>query len=176
MLRLENYLPLEGVRANLVQGANGVTADENGSSRGISNALDRELLLHLRSLSDCLVTDGETARIENYRVPNVCDLAIITRRGFVPKAGTSDRNFININAELPEAISQLRASGYSRLLLETGPKLLEVSWQNIDELCLTNTAESQPDLAALGISSARMFARQVEGDSTFTVWREIQGF
>lgn len=177
MLDLSKYVALDGVRVNLVQGQDGVTADPSGSSRGISNPDDRQLLLHLRTLADVVLTDGETARLERYKVPKTSDLAVFTRKGYVPEPGNSNHRLIEISDEtLAGAVDVLKTLGYRRILLEAGPNLLRSSWQAFDELCLTNTATSKADLSALGISQAKLNEEQIVGDATFTVWREIQGF
>jgi riboflavin biosynthesis pyrimidine reductase len=177
VLDLSKYAELHGVRVNLVQGLGGVTSDANGSSRGISNSDDRDLLLHLRSLADVLLTDGETARLERYKIPKNSDLAVFTRKGYVPETGTSEHRLIEIADEsLANAIDVLKTLGYQRILIEAGPNLLRDSWHAFDELCLSNTSGSTADLDTLGIAQAKLVATQSKNDATFTVWREIQGF
>ncbi|CAB4959200.1 unannotated protein [freshwater metagenome] len=170
------YLKVPKTRANLVQGLGGSFTDALGSSRGISNAIDRELLLDLRSLADVVVTDGETARREGYRIPKACDLAVITRAGYVPAAGVSKRNYVELRMSPPQAIRELIESGYQRILIECGPSLIAemISVGLIDQLCLTNTSHSKADLPALGIGTARLDWSQQQSDTTFSVWSEIQ--
>jgi riboflavin biosynthesis pyrimidine reductase len=177
VLDLSKYAAFDGVRVNLVQGPGGVTADENGSSRGISNSDDRELLLHLRTLADVVLTDGETARLERYKIPKTSDLAVFTRKGYVPEPGTSAHRLIEIADEsLAHAVEVLKTLGYRRILIEAGPSLLRDSWHAFDELCLSNTGGSEADLAKLGVAQAKQVATQSVDDATFSVWREIQGF
>ena len=177
MLDLSKYAALDGVRVNLVQGPGGVIADETGSSRGISNSDDRKLLLHLRTLADVVLTDGETARLERYKIPKTSDLAVFTRKGYVPEPGTSEHRLIEIADEsIAHAVDVLKTLGYQRILIEAGPNLLSDSWHAFDELCLSNTNGSTADLAKLGIAQAKQVATQSVNDATFTVWREIQGF
>ena len=170
------YQDVPKVRANMVQGANGVFVDANGSSRGISNPLDRERLLELRKLADVVVTDGETARLEAYRIPLGADLAVITRTGFKPAAGSSTRKYLEIRMSPDEAIKYLLQLGYCRILLEVGPSVLSeiVAAGLVDELCLTNTDSSKPALSALGIASAELVHHEQLQDTSFGVWREIQ--
>lgn len=170
-----SYKDAPHVRVNLVQGLGGALTDSSGSSRGISNSLDRELLLALRGFCDVVVTDGETARRENYKVPLNADLAVITRIGYSPAAGSSKHKHVNLSADLSESIAKLRRAGYAHLLLEVGPGLLRNHWVSIDELCLTNTAYSSPDLATLGIAKATLVSEEINGDTRFTRWTEIQG-
>ena len=170
------YVSPPAVRANLVQGGGGTFVDANGSSRGISNDQDRARLLQLRQLCDVLVTDGETARLENYGVPKSCDLAVITKRGFTPRQSDTEHHYIELNLSPAIAIAELEQRGYKSILLEVGPALLTEIFKArlVDELCLTNTQHSQPDLARLGIASAQCVYQEVVEDTSFTVWREIQ--
>ena len=170
-----SYKDAPHVRVNLVQGPNGALTDSDGSSRGISNPLDKELLLALRGFCDVLVTDGETARREQYKVPLNADLAVITRIGYTPAAGTSKHRYVRLTADLSESVAELRRGGYEHLLLEVGPGLLREHWVSIDELCLTNTGNSSPDLASLGIAQATLVSEEINGDTRFTRWTQIQG-
>ena len=171
----EIYLTLPKTRANLVQGLGGSFTDSLGSSRGISNELDRELLLQLRTLADVVVTDGETARREGYRILKACDLAVITRAGYVPAAGVSKMKYVELRVSPTEAIRQLLESGYQRILIECGPSLVAemISAGLINQLCLTNTSHSKADLPALGIGTARLDWSQQQSDTTFSVWSQI---
>jgi len=172
----EIYLTAPKTRANLVQGLDGSFVDSLGSSRGISNALDRELLLEVRLVADVVVTDGETARREGYRVPKSCDLAVITRTGYAPVPGLSKKHYVELRTSPAEAIRELLKSGYQKILIECGPSLVAemISAGLIDQLCLTNTSRSKADLSALGISAARLDWSRKESDTTFTVWSQIQ--
>jgi riboflavin biosynthesis pyrimidine reductase len=172
----EVYQKPPAVRANLVQGSGGVFEDGAGSSRGISNSLDRERLLDLRRLCDVLVTDGETARTEQYRIPKVCDLAVITRSGFTPAAGESKKKYLEFRSSPVSAIQNLKELGYERILLEVGPNLLRQLFATgtVDQLCLTNTSFSEPDLSKLGVAAAQLRFSETTGDTTFSVWDEIR--
>jgi riboflavin biosynthesis pyrimidine reductase len=172
----EVYQRPPAVRANLVQGAGGVFIDDVGSSRGISNSLDRERLLDLRRLCDVLVTDGETARTEEYRIPRICDLAVITRSGFTPAAGESAKKYLEFRSSPVLAIQKLKDLGYERILLEVGPNLLRglIAAGMVDQLCLTNTSFSEPDLSRLGVTAAQLLFSETTGDTTFSVWDEIR--
>jgi riboflavin biosynthesis pyrimidine reductase len=171
------YLKIPLVRANLVQGKASTFVDAAGSSRGISNSIDRDRLLALRELADVVVTDGETARLEKYRVPLACDLAVITRIGFRPTPGKSEHLYIELNKSPQEALADLVSRGYERILLEAGPTVVRslIAADLIDELCLTNTQGSAPNLLSLGIENAKLLFSQEIGDTSFSVWSEIQG-
>lgn len=175
-MNLDFYNRPPRVRANLVQSLGGAFEDSTGSSRGISNELDRDLLLHLRTLADVVVTDGETARRENYRVPKACDLAVITRIGYSPVVGESTRKYLEFIGHSPAAvIRELLSEGYSRILLETGPNLVrELVGQNlVNQLCMTNTNGSIPVLEQLGVQDwVEEFSLTI-GDTRFGAWAQI---
>lgn len=170
------YLRPPLVRANLVQDGEQNFVDDSGSSRGISNELDRDRLLLLRALSDVVVTDGETARRENYRIPSTTDLAVITKLGYQPPASTSEHRYIELKLNPSEAIESLLKRGYQRILLEVGPNILLqlVQAKLVDELCLTISGRGVPALKLLGIEAATLSYQEVVQDTTFTVWREIR--
>ncbi len=175
-MNLELYSPAPGVRVNLVQSIGGVFVDDSGSSRGISNDLDRELLLYLRTLSDVVVTDGETARREKYRVPRVCDLAVITREGYEPEPRESGHKYLQFPGLSPaQVVSELQKLGYSRILLEVGPNLVRelIQANLVDQLCLTNTNGSVPELRELGAAGWRSDFELLEGDTRFSAWSPI---
>ena len=170
------YLDVPRVRANMVQGGSGEFVDKSGSSRGISNALDLERLLALRTLSDVVVTDGETARKEQYRVPRQADLAVITKCGFTPRDSDSAQKYVELRMHPAEAVGALIESGYQRILLEVGPNILHslVEAGLVDQICLTNTSGSNADLSCLGVRMAKQVFIERDGDTTFTLWGEIQ--
>ncbi len=172
----EPYLRVPHVRANLVQGAAGVFVDSNGSSRGISNRTDLVRLLDLRKLADVVVTDGETARKEGYRVPKTSDLAVITAAGYSPKSTDSNHKYIELRLNPGAAIQRLLDEGYTRILLELGPNLVAALVDDgmIDELCLTNSQGSTPDLHKLGIYSAELVFDEVAEDTRFSIWNQIR--
>lgn len=171
---LSNYVALAGVRANLVQDNLGSFVDETGSSRGISNGQDLALLKHLRSLADVVVTDGETARLEKYKVPIVCDLAVITRVGYKPEHSETTKRYVELlKLDLPAAIGRLKELGYASILLETGPELYRGHWQLVDELCLTATNYGVPNIEVLGIQGNLKSSISI-GESTFSVWTQIR--
>jgi riboflavin biosynthesis pyrimidine reductase len=171
----EQYLPLNGVRLNMVVGPGGQFADESGSSRGISNEIDRSLLVHLRALSEVVVTGGETARIEQYRKPRSAALAIISRRPAV---------IVDAISLTPPAtsevatwcIAELRRFGFTRILLEVGPSLAREFLQRdlVDEFCLTLTdGELKTGQMIMNQfeSPLQLSSRQSIEGTLFTIWR-----
>ena len=167
---LETYPDVVGVRLNMVVNGQGEFIDENGSSRGISNELDRKLIGHLRRRSDVVVTGGKTARTEQYRVPSHCALAVISKSFSI-----EDEGFIQL--ENPErALETLRELGFQRILLETGPTLSKffLETDQVDEFCLTitngNRIVATKTVAALASKLQLTEAMEIEG-TLFTRWR-----
>lgn len=166
----DSYTDLQGVRLNMIVGSNGEFVDETGSSRGLSNELDRKLIGHLRRSADVVVTGGNTARNESYRVPSNCFLAVISSNFEI-----DDERFIR----LPDptiAIKALRETGFERILLETGPSLsrLFLESNEVDEFCLTvsgdNEAIAAKTLASLN-SDLTLVASERTESLLFTRWR-----
>ena len=171
----DRYQQLIGVRLNMVAGPGGVFIDESGSSRGISNQDDRELLAYLRTLSDVVVTGGETARLERYRKPKSALLAVITRRS------TDIAEAIVLSPPEPEevatwSITELERRGFSKVLLEVGPSLALEFLQNdlVDEFCLTlSDGELATGRLVLDRFGSKLSLSSVEkiGKTLFTIWR-----
>lgn len=166
----DTYTDLDGVRLNMIVGANGEFVDVNGSSRGLSNELDRKLIGHLRRRSDVVVTGGNTARTEQYRVPSHCSLAVISNSFTL-----DEERFIRLTD--PEtAIETLRADGFRRILLETGPALSKYFLESnqVDEFCLT-VAGGETSVAAQTVASFRskltLTAAELYQGALFTRWR-----
>ena len=171
---LSAYSDLSGVRLNMVVSGSGEFVDENGSSRGISNDLDRQLIGHLRRQSDVVVTGGNTARIEKYRVPSHCALAVISSTFEL-----DEERFIRLSD--PEtAISKLNELGFERILLETGPSLSRYFLEAglVDEFCLTVTNGDQVSaaktVAGFNVDFQLLGASEVQG-TLFTRWRRGNG-
>jgi riboflavin biosynthesis pyrimidine reductase len=166
----DTYPEVFGVRLNMIVASDGSFVDSTGSSRGISNDLDRKLIGHLRRQSDVVVTGGNTARNEQYRVPSHCDLAVISSSFEI-----SDDRYVRL--ENPEtAINKLVELGYQRILLETGPTLTKyfLETNQVDEFCLTvaggDTTLAARTVAALKGDLALSSANNLDG-TLFTRWR-----
>lgn len=167
---LDTYSDLSGVRLNMIVGANGEFVDDSGSSRGLSNELDRQLIGHLRKRSDVVVTGGNTARNEKYRVPSNTSLAVISK-----SFDLTEERFIRLT-EPGTAISDLRALGFDRFLLETGPALSKffLETNQVDEFCLT-VAGGNELVAAKTIaffnSKLTLATAELHHGALFTRWR-----
>jgi riboflavin biosynthesis pyrimidine reductase len=87
------YISLQGVREwikmvnwpapsfvlNLVADTEGNFTGENGSSRDLSNDVDKQVLLGLREAADGIFTTSKTAKQEQYRRSALAPLALISR-------------------------------------------------------------------------------------------------
>ena len=75
------YKPFEGVRVNLAVDFMGAVSGHSGSSDDVSNATDRALLAHIRSISDVIVTTAATARAEHLRPSKFAPMVVLTQSG-----------------------------------------------------------------------------------------------
>ena len=88
----KSYGSWDGIRTNHVISSGGSFFDESGSSRGLSNREDLELLLALRKQSDLVIVDAATARNEQYKKFSSSRLAIVSATGnfqSIPAASAS---------------------------------------------------------------------------------------
>lgn len=172
---LDEYQPLTGVRLNMIANQNGQFVGPNGSSRDISNVVDRELILRLRAISDVYVTGGNTFRNERYRVPRNGNLAVITNRAseFPPEVIALGPYSNELAAH---ALTELKHHDFKKILLEVGPKLAQqfLRANLIDEFCLTvpgGTSEEATEIAkGLGCQLNLMEVTKID-ETLFTRWR-----
>jgi riboflavin biosynthesis pyrimidine reductase len=116
------YLSEGGIVANFVVSSDGKWQDQTGSSRGISNDLDRELLVHLRHNYRALLVGGNTARHERYRPNNRFETFVVTSPESITPDGLT-RVEPSDDADLATRLREIaRANG--GLLVEAGPRLL----------------------------------------------------
>jgi hypothetical protein len=73
--------PAPSFLLNLVTDIDGNFVGVNGSSRDLSNDIDREVLLGLRESADGIFTTAKTARAEAYKRSALAPLALISRSG-----------------------------------------------------------------------------------------------
>ncbi len=169
MTWLDSYQPFDGVRLNMIATPNGQFVGQAGSSREISNPLDRSLIIKLRELSDVYVTGGNTFRSEGYKKPNHGTLAVITQKPSQLPDGV-------MALDLDTALEKLRSLGYRRILLEVGPHLAAkfLSENLVDEFCLTVPKGRQVDargiLDSFGANLVLESESKIE-DTLFTRWR-----
>jgi riboflavin biosynthesis pyrimidine reductase len=79
-VRLSNW-PAPSFLLNLVTDIDGNFFGLTGSSRDISNEIDRQVLLGIRESADGILTTAKTARAEAYRRSALAPLALISRSG-----------------------------------------------------------------------------------------------
>jgi hypothetical protein len=79
-VKLVNW-PAPSFLLNLVSDIDGNFVGSNGSSRDLSNDIDRQVLLGLRESADGILTTAKTARTEAYRRSSLAPLALISRSG-----------------------------------------------------------------------------------------------
>lgn len=89
---LLNQIAKAKITCSFVVGEQGEIAKADGSSKGLGNETDLELLKTLRANAEVVLTSGLTARVEDYRMPRHADLAIFTSQGVAglnlkPRAG-----------------------------------------------------------------------------------------
>ncbi len=142
----ELFAKVAGVRLSMVSNADLQTFGESKTSGDVSTALDRELLIHLRKLSDLAITDTATAVAEGYKRSKHVDIEVWTKSG--NRRGLSDLPAANELRELKVVQVEDEAARLSDLLkvrkgilLETGLNLTKIiaAQQLIDEACLTIT-------------------------------------
>jgi riboflavin biosynthesis pyrimidine reductase len=169
MTWLDEYQQLDGVRLNMIATPDGKFVGSNGSSRDISNSLDRALILRLRELSDVYVTGGKTYRTEGYRIPKLRKLAVITTQ-----PSSLPNGVLAFGAET--AIDGLKSLGYRYILLEVGPSLAAryLTSDLVDEFCLTIPngleADARKTVESLGSNLDLVSETTIEG-TLFTRWR-----
>lgn len=141
---LDAYGRLPGVRLNMIVNESLQFSGADGSSRSISNGIDRELLIRLRQLSDLVITDVATAKLEDYKQSKFVAIEVWSESGDFRgldqlQQDPSKRPLIfNKIENLAQAIRD-RLLGNQAVLLETGPTLTKklASLDLIDEVCLT---------------------------------------
>lgn len=152
-------------RSTYVIDAQGNYADANGSSRGISNNSDLDVLKSLRRQSDVIVTTGETARKENYRPSKVAPIAFITRNASslteiaaFAEPGNFPNYLINETTML-DLHGFFVANGFQRPLFEVGPQTLPAVLDQAEnlEMFLAVTGSAEPE------ASAGRFLSKIDG-------------
>ena len=124
---LISRLQAASITSSFVVGAEGSATSPDGTSKGLGNASDLELLKALRRNSNVVLTSGLTARLEEYRMPGTADLAIFTSHGVSelslnPKPG---QRLLILSppavASYSAALTVLKAQ-YAKVHVEFGPR------------------------------------------------------
>lgn len=107
------------VTASLVCDEQGRTVSTLGSSKGLGNATDLELLIALRRQANVVLTSGATFRADEYRFPRSADLAVLSRQS-VDIEVPAGRKLHLIATGFGEAIDELLNRQYGRIHVEYG--------------------------------------------------------
>ncbi|MEY4349569.1 MAG: RibD C-terminal domain [Actinomycetota bacterium] len=163
------------VVANFVVDGDGQFIDEQGSSRGISNQIDRQVLVHLRHRTRAVLVGGNTARTESYRKDARFDTYVLTN-------STAELNdgLISITASNDQELSELVTdicNQHEGLLVEAGPNLVSklAALNALDYLCLT-IIDPREDSAFLvrklfNVSNATLVNSQTIDNTHLTIWK-----
>ena len=124
-----------GWLASIVVDELGNHVGADGTSQSISNELDLQLLLALRSKCSVIVTTGATARAEGYKSSRFAPIAFLTRDKTsladvpaVSSPGAHPNIFLessSINLDFDELAKVLHQHGHDKFLFEGGPALLK---------------------------------------------------
>jgi hypothetical protein len=193
------YSPWAGICSNHIVTPSGEFSGADGSSRSISSAADRQLLIALREQADLIVVDAETARREQYRLPSSgTALAIFSQSGIfsgIPALeGPYDRCFLfspttpgdfpnhrHVQIRTPENPLQelsrwAKDEDLPAVLLEAGPTLSKTAFDSrlVSYSALTIT-ERNIDLDSIAKAHpfddlANLISVAHSQDATFTYW------
>lgn len=111
------------VTASLVVSKDGQTISEMGSSKGLGNETDLQLLKWFRARSQIVLTSGKTAFAEDYRYPSSAELAILSRsqRKYTSLENDLSRvRFLTDQASYVSAVQTLHSQGFERIHIEFG--------------------------------------------------------
>jgi riboflavin biosynthesis pyrimidine reductase len=190
----EAYRPLIGLRANLVIDSDGNTsansseagdsnASESNTSDSLTSDLDRQLLKHLRSISELIVTTGATFRAENLRPSKFATMLVLSRqRNEVDKPTNEQSQPIHFRSGIDATdlvANFMLENGMNSAVLECGPTVTKefASRGKIDEFCVTikhhgkeqaSATEVQRLLAKFGFDSKSPELRH--SDETHSYW------
>lgn len=167
------YGPWAGIRSNHVITKSGNYSGSDGSSRSISTGEDRALLLEIRSLSDLIVVDAATARLERYRTPSSgASLAIFSQGGNfegipaiehqgapvflfsasadrLSKEGSKNLHVQALGKPFEGFIDWASSNGFKSILLEAGPTLTALAFESgiVSQSAITRTPVTPSDTA-----------------------------
>ena len=111
------------VTASLVVSKEGQSISEMGSSKGLGNQTDLQLLKWFRSRSQIVLTSGKTAFAEDYRYPSSAELAILSRSHRKYSSLEKDLGrvrFLTDQASYVSAVESLQSQGFQRIHTEFG--------------------------------------------------------
>ena len=133
------YIPAwSGWLATLVSNEDGLLVGHDGSSKSISNQVDLQMLMALRSKADVICTTGKTARAESYKSSRFAPLAFLTKSRkslseipAVVEPGSHENIFIEPRTGIDPfnwANTELDNMGLKSILFEGGSSSLQTLW------------------------------------------------
>ena len=171
------YNSTKDVVANFVLKADGQWLDDAGSSRGISNQLDRELLIYLRKQYAAVLVGGNTARREKYTNDSRFKTYVVTRQTSVTPEGLTRLQPADLQ-DLGVQIAEIK-SKHGGLLVEAGPslitQLLQLSVLSLVYLTVIGEYEDLDDLVlkGFGLKHFKTHSSQRVDDTTFLALEPI---
>ena len=114
------------VTTSLVVDQSGSTINSKGSSKGIGDSVDLDLLKALRRDKQLVLTSGKTFRLDEYRMPKSADLAVYSHENInfdhlILKAGQKAISISSESADSPaRALEYCFAMGYESVHVEFG--------------------------------------------------------
>ncbi len=174
---LARYAEVQGIFANLLLLDDGSYYGPDGSSRSISNEIDKTVLVHLRRKSRALVVGGNTARNEGYKPSERFETFVFTGDPDSLATGLKPLQFDDVSDLKVQLVEMLQR--YGQILIEAGPSLLKklIATGEVDYLCLT--VIGQPDRetlllrSILDVSNAKLLSKEAVGNTHLSVWRLI---
>ena len=137
------------VRANLVVGADGSTA-QGGSSKALSSGSDRARFHAIRSEAEAILIGGATARHEPYAA-TPCPLFVVSHQSSLPAGAANNPHAHLLHLSPALAVAEIKASfNFHRILVEGGAHLVTALAHAhlLDGLYLTRTA-AEPNEAII---------------------------
>ena len=174
---LARYAEVKGIFANLLLLDDGSYYGTDGSSRSISNEVDRTVLVHLRRKGRAVVVGGNTARNEGYRPSERFDTFVFTGDPDSLAAGLKPLHFDDANDLQVQLVEMLER--YGQILIEAGPNLLRklIATGEVNYLCLT--VIGKPDCetvllrSILDVNNAQLLSKETVDNTHLSVWRLI---
>lgn len=193
----ESYGSWTGIRTNHVVDNTGSFVDELGSSRGLSNDFDLELLIALRKKADLVLVDARTARAEKYRSLSKAALGVISQSGDfsgIPAVDSKSKNVylfsgnrnsdsdprvvpLNDRNPFAEILAFAKSAGFEALLLEAGPNLARLAFDAnlVDQSAITVTSKDPLPESFMPSNpfdfEATLLSLASDVHATYSLWR-----
>lgn len=134
------------ITASLVVDQNGNSVSTSGSSKGIGNATDLELLIALRRKSQLILTSGITYRQEVCKMPKSADLAVFSRNPVdfsvldIPAGSKATWIGPDKAGNYHQALDACHDLGYKRIHIEFGERGIIALYEHkrIDALVISS--------------------------------------